>query len=265
MMSRALQVFVVLHIVGGIAHAGVVVTVNDTCSEAERAAANAVEPDLFVSHSKAFAPEDLVIRESGGAKLGRPCALETLIHPQNEPEGPSVGETVAAADLSSDQRAAWLTTFYRLFIDSGTIGRAGAFPPYRCAVVTCPLPRSLQGGGGFQIKKGGSGESESAGTYLFLQTKRVPQSADHVGFPFVVLARSEEDWLEVSNRGVVVWKARVSEFQLNQLYFAVLPETTLKAQRGILGVFLNPSPNSQSLLYVPTSAPPPAPAPLNGH
>lgn len=69
----------------------------------------------------------------------------------------------------------------------------------------------------------------------------------------------DNDWLEFSNWGVVFWKARVADFVVNQLYFAVIPDSALRSGPNFWGFYLNTSAPADSQLYVPRVPAPPAP------
>jgi hypothetical protein len=72
----------------------------------------------------------------------------------------------------------------------------------------------------------------------------------------VVLKPGGADWFEVSQRGVVFAKVSLDELKPNELYFVDVPEAVLTEQFSVLGLYLNTAPGSDSVLYIPTSAPP---------
>ena len=240
------------------AQAGMTVTVSDTCTAAERAAE---KPGPFdgnmVIPGRAFAPQDLTIHEPGPQTLRHPCAMDTVIHPVNAPSGPAIGTTEMVGDLNEAQISDRLNAFYGVFQSSLEIGQAGASPFFRCAIPTCPLPDILAPTSGILMRTGASGGDESLGAYLFINGRRHAHDPLLRAIPFVVLAAHEDDWLEFSNRGTIFWKAPVTDFKLNQLYFAVVPESAQENAFGLWGYYLNDTLASASVVYVPTFAPPP--------
>lgn len=242
-----------------LALAGTAVTVEDTCTPEDRVTSNPVKPDVFVSHDKAYAPRDIVIKVLGGSALGRPCAETTTIHPQNDPTGPTVGTSESAADLSDEDIRQRLDSFMRMHATTTGVGQGGAFPSFTCAQGTCTLPTPLQRSAGFLMGGHRAGSYDPLGTFAFLQT---PPSTDNTrirAIPFLVMTAGDNDWLEFSNWGVVFWKARVADFVVNQLYFAVVPDSALRSGPNFWGFYLNTSAPADSQLYVPRVPAPPAP------
>jgi hypothetical protein len=239
-----------------LAAGGTVATVSDTCTPEERLSANSVKPDIFMTRDKPFATQDLVIRQLGGRSLGRPCKLETVIHPRNDAAGPSVGTTESTDNLSPAETVARLNSFYQWFINTSVVGQAGAFPALQCSPGLCQLPATLRGGSGFLIAEGRSGSSDSSGTYELLETSTPAPDAANLSIPFVVMSAGDDDWLEFSNWGAVFWKAPVTDFVPNQLYFAVVPSSAIRPAVNVWGFFLNTTAPANTGIYIPRIAPP---------
>ena len=163
----------------GPAHAGMSVSVSDSCTAQERAAADAAPVDRFVVEPRrSSAPEDLLIQELSGKSLNGPCRSESTIHPQNVPEGPAIGASESQADLSDEEQLERLNNFYQLIQNTIQVSQSGGFPIYRCTVIACPLPAILQHGTGFQMKYGAEGKLGSGsgplGTFVYLEAIKTP-------------------------------------------------------------------------------------------
>ena len=173
-----------------------------------------------------------------------------------------MGPTDAAADLGAEEIAERLDAYFDAFLNSAEVAKSESLPHYQCVGPTCPLPASLERSQGFQLRRGASGGMESTGSYVFLETRHLSSHADLKVIPFVVLVAGKGDWLEFSNRGEVFWKAPVTDFTPDALYFAVVPDSMRAEPHGVWGWYLNNTPLSTSVIYVPTLPPPATPAPL---
>ena len=114
----------------GLARAGMSVEVTDDCSKADRSPAAEARDDRVVTHNQISGPEVLVIRDYDGNPTRWGCAKVTLVRPKNVPEGPAVGATEAAGDLSDEDQQVRLDSFYQLIDGAITIRQSGSFEPY---------------------------------------------------------------------------------------------------------------------------------------
>ena len=61
------------------------------------------------------------------------------------------------------------------------------------------------------------------------------------------------DWLEISNRGKIFWKAPMKELTPGGYYFAVVPDEFLTAESAVWAFYLNRGVSTESAVYIPLS------------